>query len=109
MPAITPNEPNRDLAEHARSEAFRSRDGKWVFELSYDAWSHLQLIDAHGKIYPDLVVLPLFPVATPRMDFDRQFRRGGTCLSSRCFRSFAGQSREDRAGIGLPRIRSANP
>ncbi len=66
MPANLPAESNRELAEYARSEGFRARDGRWLFELSYDAWSHLQLIDAQGIVYPDVVVLPLFPVATPR-------------------------------------------
>jgi hypothetical protein len=66
MQAIPSVGSNRELAEHAKSDAFRSRDGRWVFELSMDAWSHLQLADAQGQIYRDVVVLPLFPVATPR-------------------------------------------
>lgn len=66
MPAIPLNEPTRELAEHAKSPAFRSRDGSWIFELSSDPWQHLQLTDSQGVIYSDVVVLPLFPVATPR-------------------------------------------
>lgn len=96
MPAITPNEPNRDLAEHARSEAFRSRVGKWVFELSYDAWSHLQLIDAHGKIYPDIVVLPLFPVATPREWISIVSSEGEELV---CLRDVSGVSQANREKI----------
>ncbi|MFO0013133.1 MAG: DUF1854 domain-containing protein [Planctomycetota bacterium] len=66
MPAIPSNSSTHELAENAKSKAFRSQDGRWVFELSYDAWSHLQMVDADGHIYQDIVVLPLFPVATPK-------------------------------------------
>lgn len=66
MPANHPPDPTHALAEHARSDTIRSRDGRWVFELLDDAWSHLQLIDSDGNIYRDVAVVPLFPVATPR-------------------------------------------
>jgi hypothetical protein len=54
------------MAEHARSESLRSKDGIWRFSLSRDPWDHLQLVDGDGVVHRDVVVLPLFPVATPR-------------------------------------------
>ncbi len=53
------------LAEFARSESVRARDGKWSFELSKDAWDHLQLHDSKGRLHRDVSVVPLFPVETP--------------------------------------------
>jgi hypothetical protein len=54
------------LAEHARSGSLRALDGHWTFSLSRDAWDHLQLVDANGVTHRDIVVLPLFPVDTPK-------------------------------------------
>lgn len=66
MQAIADESSKPTMAEHARSESLRSADGTWRFELSRDAWSHLQLTDAQGRVHRDVVVLPLFPVATPK-------------------------------------------
>jgi hypothetical protein len=51
------------IAENARSESIRKPDGTWVFQLSLDAWEHLQLTDANGQVHRDVSVVPLFPVS----------------------------------------------
>lgn len=54
------------LAERARTDAIRSKDGTWTFELSRDAWQHLVLTDGSGRCYSGCTVVPLFPVSTPK-------------------------------------------
>jgi len=50
---------------HAKIPNVRSAAGPWTFRLSLDAWKHLQLTDSTGKIYPNVNVIPLFPVTSP--------------------------------------------
>lgn len=50
-------------AEFARTGALRSEGGQWTFKLDRDAWNHLRLIDACGTVYPEVQVLPMYPVA----------------------------------------------
>jgi hypothetical protein len=50
---------------YAKIPNVRSASGEWTFSLSLDAWRHLQLIDAAGRIYPNINVIPLFPVTSP--------------------------------------------
>lgn len=66
MPANIDPSQTMLMAEHARSGSLRSKEGNWRFSLSRDAWDHLQLVDGDGVVHRDVVVVPLFPVATPR-------------------------------------------
>ena len=50
---------------HAKIPNVRSAEGQWTFRLSLDAWKHLQLADSTGRIYPNVNVIPLFPVTSP--------------------------------------------
>lgn len=54
------------LAARAKSKDIRDSDGKWLFRLERDAWSHLKLIDAAGNEYSDVAVIPLFPVSAAK-------------------------------------------
>ena len=54
------------LAERARTDAIRSKEGTWKFQLSRDSWKHLELTDGSGRRYADCTVVPLFPVSTPK-------------------------------------------
>jgi len=53
-------------AEFARSVHLRDAKGRWCFRLDRDPWNHLRLHDAQGQEYPDVSVVPLYPVLTPR-------------------------------------------
>ncbi|MFM8572420.1 MAG: DUF1854 domain-containing protein [Pirellula sp.] len=53
-------------AEFAKNNALRSADGRWIFKLDRDAWNHLRLQDAQGRVYTDVMVVPMYPVATPK-------------------------------------------
>ncbi len=53
-------------ATQASSLAIRGSDGGWRFTLSRDTWGHLQLLDADGKVYPDVSVIPLFPISASK-------------------------------------------
>jgi hypothetical protein len=85
-----------ELAEYAKSDTLRSRDGRWLFRLTYDAWSHLQLEDSQGRIYPEIVILPLFPVATPREWISIVSRDGEELV---CLRDVSGLSSADRERV----------
>jgi hypothetical protein len=50
---------------HAKIPSVRSASGEWTFRLSLDAWKHLQLTDSAGRVYPNVNVIPLFPVTSP--------------------------------------------
>jgi hypothetical protein len=56
--------PNSGLS-HTKIRNVRSTSGEWTFQLSLDAWEHLQLIDSTGNVYPNVNVIPLFPVTSP--------------------------------------------
>lgn len=43
----------------------RSATRDWLFEVSLDPWGHLQLVDAVGKSYPNINVIPMFPLTAP--------------------------------------------
>lgn len=50
---------------YAKIPNVRSESGEWTFSLSLDAWRHLQLVDGAGRVYPNINVIPLFPVTSP--------------------------------------------
>lgn len=50
---------------NAKIPDVRSTSGEWIFRLSLDAWKHLQLTDCTGRIYPNVNVIPLFPLTSP--------------------------------------------
>ena len=37
------------FAERARTDAIRSKEGTWKFQLSRDSWKHLELTDGSGR------------------------------------------------------------
>ncbi|MFN7795426.1 MAG: hypothetical protein ACK5Q3_07660, partial [Planctomycetota bacterium] len=50
-------------AEFAKTPALRSSHGHWTFKLDRDPWNQLQLTDAKGTRYGEVVVVPMYPVA----------------------------------------------
>jgi hypothetical protein len=53
-------------ADFARNRALRSESGQWCFKLDRDAWNHLRLIDAQGRVYNQVQVIPLYPITAPK-------------------------------------------
>ncbi|MFN7731908.1 MAG: DUF1854 domain-containing protein [Pirellula sp.] len=80
-------------AEYARDAALR-QDGRWRFTLARDQWSHLQLTDSAGKVYRDVTVVPLFPVATPKEWISILASNGDELVSLRDLSSLAPSDRE---------------
>ncbi|MFN7797102.1 MAG: DUF1854 domain-containing protein, partial [Planctomycetota bacterium] len=50
----------------AKTPALRSSHGHWTFKLDRDPWNQLQLTDAKGTRYGEVVVVPMYPVAAPK-------------------------------------------
>lgn len=50
---------------HAKVPNVRTEAGEWTFRLNLDAWKHLRLVDSTGKAYPNVNVIPLFPITSP--------------------------------------------
>jgi len=80
-------------AEYSRSPALISQSGSWRFSLSRDAWNHLQLVDGLGQLFPDVMVFPLFPVATPREWVSILSSDGDELV---CLRDLSGLEERDR-------------
>jgi hypothetical protein len=60
------NELTSRSAEFARHGALRDSTGRWIFKLDRDAWSHLRLNDSKGKVYSEVMVIPMYPVGAPK-------------------------------------------
>jgi len=52
-----------NIATRAKNNHIRDAVGAWIFQLSRDEWNHLKLTDAAGNDYPDIAVIPLFPIS----------------------------------------------
>jgi hypothetical protein len=80
-------------AEFARYETLR-RDNTWCFSLSRDQWQHLQLTASDGRVFKDVSVVPLFPVATPKEWISIVGSEGDELVSLRDLGSLAPRDRE---------------
>lgn len=57
--------PDKSGLSWAKAPNVRSETGEWLFDVSLDPWGHLQLVDASGKTYTNINVIPMFPLTAP--------------------------------------------
>ncbi|MFN7625202.1 MAG: DUF1854 domain-containing protein [Pirellula sp.] len=81
------------LAERARTDAIRSKEGTWKFQLSRDAWKHLVLTDGSGRSSTGGTVVPLCPVSTPQEWISILASEGDELV---CLRDLESIGQEDR-------------
>lgn len=83
-------------AEFARTVHLRDANGEWCFHLDRDPWNHLRLRDAQGREYPEVSVIPLYPVMTPREWVSILSKDGEELV---CMRNLDGLAPQERAWI----------
>lgn len=83
-------------AEFARTVHLRDAKGEWCFHLDRDPWNHLRLRDAQGREYPEVSVIPLYPVMTPREWVSILSKDGEELV---CMKNLDGLAPQERAWI----------
>ncbi len=83
-------------AEFARTVHLRDANGEWCFHLDRDPWNHLRLRDAQGREYPEVSVIPLYPVLTPREWVSILSKDGEELV---CMKNLDGLAPQERAWI----------
>lgn len=83
-------------AEFSRTVHLRDANGEWCFHLDRDPWNHLRLRDAQGREYPEVSVIPLYPVMTPREWVSILSKDGEELV---CMRNLDGLAPQERAWI----------
>jgi len=83
-------------AEFARTVHLRDANGEWCFHLDRDPWNHLRLRDAQGREYPEVSVIPLYPVLAPREWVSILSKDGEELV---CMKNLDGLAPQERAWI----------